>query len=384
MIEAQVDSPRILVVDDEDRIDEAERSLLKSQNVDVAEVHPNDLIEDHLLNVDLVLVDYKLDSWSARDVAPIPISRQPRSGVSLASVLREHIRSLGEDRPTAIALRTAHLEALHGPRLSAEVSHHVIARLHGLEWVFEKSGPRRLDQMSILAGAAHHIPNSWPIDDQSAMDLAEGLLGIDADHPSFFHCLRDIVDCQVPLGALTSDGGGNRFIRWLLHEIMPYPTFLLDEHWVAASLSTSVDELQEVINDGQSRLAQDLDSIKYSGVLAGFLGTRWWHGKLASYIWELLEEVGDDRHRLREELSRRADKQFSDTVPDSVVVLDPMTLRPERTLASASGVARIRPEYWPGFASPAWLKIEAIRDNPALLALVDLLDRDQVEGQLNG
>lgn len=384
MIGAQADSSRILVVDDEDRTVEADRSLLKLRNVDVTEVHPNDLMQAHLLNADLVLVDYKLDSWRARDASSLPISLQPRSGVSLATVLREHIGSLDEDRPIAVALRTAHLDEMQGPRLTAEVSHHVIASLHGLEWVFEKSDPRRLDQMAILAGAAHRIPNSWPIDDHSAMELVERLLGMDADHPSYIHCLRHVIECQVPLGALPSNGGGNRFMRWLLHQILPYPTFLLDEHWVAARLSTSVDELRQVIDDGRSRLAQDLESIKYSGVLAGFLGTRWWHGKLVAYIWGLLEEVGDNSLRLREELSRRADKQLSNTGPDSVVVLDPLTLRPERTLASASEVVRIRPEYWPNFASPGWIQIDAMRDYPALHALVDLLDRDQLEGQSNG
>lgn len=384
MMGAQADCCRILVVDDEDRTVEADRSLLRLQNVDVTEVHPNDLKQAHLLNADLVLVDYKLDSWRARDAPNMPISLQPRSGVSLATVLREHIGSLDEDRPIAVALRTAHLDEMQGPRLSAEVSHHVIASLHGLEWVFEKSDPSRLDQMSILARAAHRIPNSWPIDDHSAMELVERLLAMDADHPSYLHCLRNVIECQVPLGAFPSNGGGNRFMRWLLHQILPYPTFLLDEHWVAARLSIPVDELQQVIDDGQSRLAQDLESIKYAGVLAGFLGTRWWHGKLAAYVWELLEEVGDNSLRLREELSRRADKQLSNTVPDSVVVLDPRTLRPEHTLASASEVVRIRPEYWPNFASPGWMQIETIKDHPALLALVDLLDRDQLEGQLNG
>lgn len=381
--EARADSSRVLVVDD-DHVVEAELSLLKSRNVDVTVVHPNDLNEAHLLNTDLVLVDYRLDSWRARDDPTMPISLRPRSGVSLAAILRDHIRFLEGDQPIAIALHTAYLSDMRGSRLAPDVSRHVIANLHRLEWIFEKSDPGRIDQMAILAGAAHRIPNPWPVDDQHAMELAEQLLGIDADHQSYFHCLKDIVDCQVPLGALPFDGGGNRFMRWLLHQIMPYPTFLLDDHWVAAHLSISVDELQQVINDGQSRLAQDLEEIKYSGVLAGFLGTRWWHGKLASYIWDLLQEVGDDRHRIPEELSRRADKQLSDTASIPVVALDPITLRPERTLASDSRIVRIRLEYWPSFANPAYLRSEAIKDNPSLLALVDLLDRDQLEKYLNG
>lgn len=382
MTEVQADSVRILVVDDEDRTVEAERSLLKARSVDVTEVHPNDLNEDHLVNADLVLVDYKLDSWSTRDAPSMPISLQPRSGVSLATVLREHIGLLDADRPTAVALHTAHLGDIRGSHLAAEVSRHVVAALYRLEWVFEKSDPSKLDQMAILAGAARRIPNAWPMEEYGATKLVEKLLGMDSEHVSFDRCWRNVVNCQVPLAALTSDGGGVRFLRWLLHRILPYPTFLIDEHWVAARLKTSVDDLQEVINDGQSDLARDLRSVSYSGVLTGFLGNRWWHGKLESYLWDLLQDVGDNRHRVREELSRRAGMLLSDTVPDPVVVLDPLTLRPKRTPASASEVVRIRPEYWPNFADPACLEIESVGDDRALRAVVDLLDRGRLEGRM--
>ena len=382
MNEARADSSRILVVDDE-HVVEAELSFLKSRNVDATVVHPNDLKEAHLPNTDLVLVDYRLDSWEARDVPTVPMSRRSRSGISLAAILRDHIRFLEDDQSTAIALHTAYLSDMRGSRLAPEVSQHVVASLHGLEWIFEKSDPTRLDQMAILARGVRRIPNSWPIDDHDATELVKQLLDIDTDHPSFPHCWREVADCQVPLRALSSNGNGNRFMQWLLHQIMPYPTFLLDDHWVSASLSISVDELRQVVNDGQSRLAQELDSIKYSGVFEEFLGTRWWHGKLASYIWDLLEEVGDNSNRLREELSRRAGKKLSATAPIPVVVLDPITLRPERTHASASGVVRINLDYWPSFANQACLRTEVIKDNPALFALVDLLDRDQLEEQFN-
>lgn len=378
--EARADSSRVLVVDDH-HVVEAERSLLESRNIDVTVVHPNDLKQAHLLNTDLVLVDYRLDSWRARDVPAMPISLQPRSGVSLAAILRDHIRSLGKDQPTAIALHTAYLSEMRGSRLAPDVARHVVASLHGLEWIFEKSDPGRFDQVAMLARVARCIPNSWPVEAHRGTELVEQLLDIDTDHPSYPRCWRQIVDCQVPLRALFADGDGNRFVRWILHQVLPFPTFLIDEHWVAADLSITVDELQEVINDGQSCLAQDLNSIKYSGVLAGFLGNRWWEGKLSSYIWELLEEVGDDRHRLREVLSRRAGKPFSDTVRDPVVVLDPLTLRPKRTLASVSGVVRIRPDYWPNFERLAWMEIEDIRDNPRLIAMTDHFDRDCLERQ---
>lgn len=384
MMGAQADGSRILVVDDEVRTVDADRSFLKSRNVDVTEVHPNDLMQVHLLNADLVLVDYKLDSWRARDAPTMPISLQPRSGVSLATVLRDHIRSLAEDQPTAVALHTAHLGDIRGPHLAPELSRHVVAGLHGLEWVFEKSDPSKLDQMAILAGAARRTPSSWPTEEYCATKLVEQLLGMDPDHISFARCWRSVVNCQVPLVALTSDGGGIRFLRWLLHQILPYPTFLIDEHWVAARLATSVEDLQGVINDGKSDLAKDLRSVSYTGVLAGFLGNRWWHGMLESYVWDLLQDVGDDRHNVREELSRRAGKLLSDTVPDPVVVLDPSTLRPKRTPASASEVVRIRPEYWPNFADPACLEIESVGDDRSLQAMVDLLDRGRLERGIDG
>jgi len=380
-----VGSARVLVVDDEDRTVDAERSLLRSSRVEMRVVHPKEVEEVHLLNADLVLVDYRLDGWAARDSPSVPISQRPQSGVSLATILQEHIRSLKKDQPTAVALHTAHLDDLLGPHLSLGVSRNVIARFHGLEWVFEKSDPRRWDQMSILAKAVWEIPNSWPTHEQSAMDLAVKLLDIDANHRSFFRCWRSIFDCQVPLGALTSDANGIQFLRWLLHQILPYPTFLLDEFRVAARLDISVDDFQEVVNDGKCRLARDLDSFSYSGVLTGFLGDRWWEGMLEDYIWELMNDVGNGRKNVREELSRRAEgKHFSGIVPDPVVVLDASTFKPKRTFVSAPRVVRIRPEHWPSFADPAWLQIESVKNDSSLLRMVDLLDRGVLEEEHDG
>lgn len=376
---------RILVVDDECPAVEAERSLLQSSHVEMTVVHPKDLEEVHLLNADLVLVKYELDKWPERDFPSIPILQRPQSGVSLATILQEHIRLLKKDQPTAVALHATHLNDMLGPHLLPGVSRNVVARLHGLEWVFGEADPSRLDQMSILARAVWDLPKSWPMQLQNGVDLAVKLLDIDANHRSFFRCWRSVVSCQVPLGRLTSDADGIQFLRWLLHQVLPYPTFLLDEFRVAARLGISLDDLQKVVNDGKSRLARDLDSISYSGILTGFLGNRWWEGMLEDYIWELVTDVGADSQSWREELSRRAGGMLlSGIVPDPVVVLDARTFKPKRTFESAPKVVRIRPEYWPDFADPAWLPIEIVKDDPTLFAMVDLLDRGYLEEESDG
>ena len=337
-------------------------------------LHPADVEHQHLVDADLVLVDYVLEHWDERDSLKA-VSCRPENGLALAALLREHVDRLPGNRPVAFALHTAHLTQAQGRLTLVEASaQHVVARLNNLEWVFPKTDERRHEQMLLLADASRQLPRRWPTGAGESAGHARTLLNMDQDASWFVRCWREVRECQPPIHELA--GGGHRvlFLRWLLHQILPYPCFLWDAHWVAARLQLRVDVLHRVLA-GNSRLALDLRSLRYSGVLHGFLGVRWWRGAVEDYVWDLCEgQLG----RLREKLSERAEEELTALEMEHPVVCLEANLQPSERFAPAKDAVNLRPDQWPAFADSAWMEIETIRDNPDLRAMVDPLDEYRV------
>ena len=117
--------------------------------------------------------------------------------------------------------------------------------------------PDRYNQMLLLAEGctASFQANGRKIRDST--EMVQQLLDMDEDDESFERCWHDVKDCRVPVEELSEGGHSILFIRWLLHQVLPYPCFLWAEHWVAARLGISIEALREVL-EGDSDLAKDL------------------------------------------------------------------------------------------------------------------------------
>ena len=365
--------PSILLIDDEpDRL-RNEVALELDDHAITNVVHPEDIEISDLEEADLVLVDYLLDSWSERDAQSV--SLRPATGMALAVVLREQVDRSQKDRLTAFALHTAHLNDIRG-RLPPRTAQHVLARLNNLEWVFQE-GRHRYEQMALLADAVRQLPSQWPEDSAgSSTSMVRQLLAMDEEANSFERCWRDVVDCRVPVHELTAGRHGVLFIRWLLHQVLPYPSFLWEEHWVAARLRISVDALREVLA-GDSDLAKDLESMRYSGILAGFLKDRWWRGALEDYVWELAGGRSDEQSLL-EVLTDRASMELCPIDADPAVVCVNTDFQPTGQFLSPMTAVTLRPDHWPPFADSAWMDVETVREAPTLLAMVDPLELHRV------
>ena len=300
----KIKKPSILVIDDESDKLGSQVDLGLADHATACVIHPQDVEMSDLKSADLILVDYRLDSWPERDAQSVSLN--PATGMALAVVLREQVDQSQEDRLTAFALHTGHLGDIQG-RFSSATAQHVLARLNNLEWVFPKSESRRYKQMVLLAKAVQQLPSQWPKGSDDSPSMVKQLLAMDEDADSFERCWRDVLDCQVPVHELTAGGHGILFIRWLLHQVMPYPSFLWAEHWVAARLRISVNALRGVLA-GDSDLAKNLESMRYSGILAGFLEDRWWRGALEDFVWEL---AGEHRSR-RAQVARSVDQARRD------------------------------------------------------------------------
>ena len=368
------EKPSILVIDDNpDELRDQFALRLNVHSITVV-VHPQDIEMSDLESADLVLVDYLLDSWPERDEQSV--SLRPATGMALAVVLREQADRSEVDSLTVFALHTGHLDDIQG-RLPPATAQHVLARLNNLEWVFPKSESRRYEQMVLLADSVRTMPRNWPEDSDGSTSTVRQLLALGEDADSFDRCWHDVIDCRVPVRELTAGGHGILFVRWLLHQVLPYPCFLWAEHWVAARLRISVDILREVLA-GNSDLAEDLKTMRYSGILAGFLGDRWWRGALEDYVWELAGWRSAEEQGLREALTERAEMDLEPIDANPTVVCLNKELSPTGQFLSPMTAVTLLPDHWPSFADSAWMDIETVRDDPDLLSIVDPLDLHRV------
>ena len=379
MTDAHDDRPTILVVDD--KPDDLLRSRLKLALASDARVtvrHPSQIELSDVRKAHLVLMDYRLDEWEDRDDQSVAFD--VRTGMALAAILREVADEETPERLTAIALHTGHLGDASG-RLRRPHSRHVVARLNNLEWVFEKSDDgsdaalyRPVVQ---LAHAVQRLQGDWPVDSSTSEARTRRLLKPDDDAGWSERAWREVRECQPPVYELGGGPHGVFFLRWLLHQILPYPCFLWSVDWVAARLRISVDDLERLLAS-DCALAQDLERLKYTGLLAGFLGDRWWRTAIEDYAWKLRGESAGRPTEFEDRIREKAGEDLELVEPrDPVVCLD-RDFQPWG-VASPQDAVRVRPDYWPPFADAAWMTIEAVSADSELRAMVEPLDQYRVE-----
>ena len=363
-----IEKPFILVIDDTLGLTDIDLGDRATTSV----IHPQEVEQPDLKDADLVLVDYALEDWPERDNLST-ISLQPVTGMALAVVLREQVDQNEKDKLTAFALYTARLRDIKG-RFASATAQHVLARLNNLEWIFQKTDPNRYSRMLLLADAVRELPGQWSEDSDSRV---QQLLDMDKDDESFERCWHDVKDCRVPVEELSEGGHGILFIRWLLHQVLPYPCFLWAEHWVAARLRISIETLREVL-EGDSDLAKDLNSMRYSGILAGFLGDRWWRGAIEDYAWNLVEGHTADVQQLRDALAERAGMDLDPIKVNPAVVCVDKNWQPIDKFLSPMDTITLHPDHWPSFADSAWMDIETVQNDTTLWPLVDPLDQHRI------
>ena len=371
--------PIVLVVDD--KADDL-RSILNLRLADKAAVtvlHPSDVELEDLVRTDLVLMDYKLDTWPERD-NQTSAAFNIRSGLALGTVFREIADEKAPDQLTAIALHTAHLLDASG-RIRPPHSKHVVARLNNLEWVFEKKRPETdfdpYPQAIELARAVRRLRDAWPTEASASEARAQTLLKLRKDDAWFERSWGEVLECQPPIHELAGGEHGILFLRWFLHQVLPYPSFLWDVHRVAARLRMKVEDLEALI-DSDGSLAQDLRERMYKGILKDFLGKRWWRTAIEDYVWELGRGASGNPNLFGDRLRERAgvDLELID-ISDPVVCLD-RDFEPVEP-ASPHDAVRLRPDYWPSFADAAWMKIDTLVDDPALRAMVEPVDQYRLQ-----
>ncbi len=357
----------VLIVDDSDsqatkrRLDKVVQSIV---------LHPNDVTPDDLKRAKLVLVDYVLDKWPERNAQNTP-SLKPMNGVALIAVLKSNIHSLNA-APTAFALNSGELSLLSGGG-KTEGREHAIAKSVDLEWVFAKTGDAKDFATSVksLAEAVDKLPplSKWP-SSVAVKNKITSLLAIPANSRWRLTALESIDQALPPHEISIRNSAGVALLRWLLHAVLPYPTFLLDERYLALRLTVEPSSFSKALRSDQgSRIVKALSGFGYRGVLADFNGRRWWRAGLEQWLWESTKGRSFDRNALQQLVKSKLSGEVKFTeLPSPVVSLDD-SLRPSDILIDVSTAVVIRPDGWPTFADAAWISTDSMTDK-SFVALI--------------
>jgi hypothetical protein len=369
-------TPRIVVVDDQPAVGTALRAAL-SERAAVVPVHPRDVEDRHFKGTHLVLVDLRLEEWPERD--DYPMACQPLTGLGLAAVLKDHlIDRLRHPSPVAFALHSGHTEDL-SRGLPSEVRPHVLAATNNLAWVFTKGSRGVEAQLLSLARAVASLPPDWDSNDYSAVRSQVGaLLALDESEWSG-RAWNDVESCRPPIHTLTLQSHGLALIRWLLHRVLPYPCFLLDDWRLALRFRVDAAQVREHLADPDSALARALASFQYRGICSDFLGARWWGAGLETLIWNITKGRPFDAELLRQRIRELGRFEFTaQAVKDAVQCLG-VDLQPQQAVTTLAEAVRIQPDDWPAYADQAWAPLVLAREEPRLRALVISDDRGKLE-----
>jgi hypothetical protein len=348
--------PYVLLVDD--KPDDEARGIaqqLQIMGVDAESVHPADLMDDHLMKADLLLVDYELDQ-SNWDQSDLPLANQCENGWALSSTLRWKI-SKHDHRPTpaTIALLTNQIGDALDP-FSTVDSHSVVASLNGIEWVFDKR-EADLAPIKILSEASLHLRSGL---ERAQLEAAIAM-------PSGTAHWADLLSSGIPVSELLRWHDGVAVIRWLLQRVFPYPCFLIDEHFVAARLGIAVRNVEALLARG-GELGRAIDAAMYRGVLAGFSGRRWWSRSIEDALWGLTEGRSTSLLIVRELVAKELELSIAEITEGGlspVVTLDE-SLAAQSILSDAADCMRVRPNYWPSYAADAWARVEDVKTSDQL------------------
>jgi CheY-like chemotaxis protein len=373
---------QILFVDD----DEANGSpmikeLLERRGLASKFLHPELVSATDLQQADVVVVDYFLTSWDERDELE-SAARAPMDGLAVIATLRSGLlpglsgRSVGArpPKPIAFVLWSGNLQEATF-ELPDFVLPGVFARENNLEWVFRRgdlSEETGANQLVVLASAMGLVQATTPRDMHSEEWLME-MLAVPKG-PAYDELRADVLRCRPPLYDLASSTRGMSIVRWMLHRIMPYPCFLMDESEIAIRLRV------ENISKAQDLFAR-IEVFEYTGLLAGFAGRRWWRLGVERWLFDATEgNAGNSMAVAELALSLGALTEHKWMRPVATLSA---TFEKNAAPSEADGVVRIRPDDWPPYADDAYAVTSDVSDAIELRRIVEPADEYLVEESSN-
>ena len=164
-------------------------------------------------------------------------------------------------------------------------------------------------------------------------------------------------------------------IAWMLRHVLPYPSFLVRERHLAVRLRLAPSCLKAALA-AETELSTLLGKVRYNGVLHDFGDKRWWTAGVDAIDWDLPRDGKSERSDALARLVHPVALVELD-VADPVVVSDADLIETDEVAALADCV-RATDEHFPAHAAPAWVRIQAAREDKALARKVRLEDQAEL------
>jgi hypothetical protein len=378
------EKPSALFVDDNS--DELKRQLNADwpKSLDVPVVRdPSKVTSEHLKDVDVCFVDFDLKEWHDRldkeGKNESCIATRPKDGHALIAVLRSYV---GRDHPvTAFCMLTNKLgEVAVG--IPAQRTPYTASRVHGYDWVINKDDanlPGKIEAMVLAAASLNQIK---PDDINSIFDWlgpstpkAVEDYEFDWDEPDEMEASRHfestklaIEQCRPPVHDIEAPAHAVVVLRWLLHRILPYPSFLIGEKVLSSRLGIRPSLLADL-----ESVWADLKDCRYSGPGAGLFDIRWWRPEIERLLYSETDGRSLNPDVVRSVIQNRLGGNGEvplEWIDDAVPVLDPQTLQ-YADVDTRDACIEVHPDDWPEFADTPWMRIEDAAVMPYLVALED-------------
>lgn len=355
--------PYVLLIDDEPELSASVLSteLNQRQTVIAEVVTPGEVTKELLEKASLVLIDYQLNDWPGR-AAQTQLALMPANGLALSGVLREYCTH----GATAIALLSNQLNILfHG--ISPENRRHVLARVTSLEWMFGKTDRERVVQIEILASGMRRIKY---LSETNSLTPASALLTENQQLSAEDGWNAAVDRCLPPVNELAELTHGTAFARWFLQRVLPYPTFLIDIHHVAARLGVTSESLKSALNS-VNELSNAFKEIEYAGTFAGFLGKRWHKPFLEDWLWTVTEGRSFDSTVVLDVVQHCSEKILIPTAngPDPVVIVGE-NYESTGNFSPRERCIAVFPDDWPAYADRAYVEVSDAKHDLVLRNLV--------------
>jgi hypothetical protein len=353
-----VTPPKILFVDDATDLIGSIVDEVAELGAEAGAFLPEEVKEEDLNQADLVLLDFDLGKLEYE--SPVPPLLRAHDGLGFAQIIRSYHRA--HNRTGAVALLSDKLPRLFGTDLP-HLSEHGIARLHGLEWAFDKnaSDPGPAERIMDLAhatvtAAEHWSPAAVPEDLVALLEF----VAMPESTPWSRHATLVLGSTQPPAHELAASTRGLSVVRWLSHRILPYPGLLLDDRHAAVLLGVTPDSFSAALES--SALRDRLASAEYEGALSHFAGRRWWSSAIQRVVIEITGGAPISDPAAIQNLNDQTGAQLVPTPGRAVVALD-VNLEAYAAPVPRHEVVRIRPDDWPVFAEPAYAPISLFLDD---------------------
>ncbi|MER8480730.1 hypothetical protein [Mesorhizobium sp. M1163] len=285
-----------------------------------------------------------------------------------------------EERPPA-ALVSSDLESAVGSDISPGRGH-ILAQRASVEWVGEKSqataeflvglaDASNAIQKSIMAITSTDRAGDRPLNEEICLRL----LNAPKESPWRTSAERQLDRARPPLLSSVSEpqAKARLLLAWLLHNVLPYPSFLISAQHAAARLGLKTESFALLSQAEANDLGRMLQAARYEGPLAASSPDKWWRAGIDDIVWGFSQGKVDYIEGLSAAAGAVPINMLD--IEDPVVVSNPDLVETDE-IASAKDCVRAQDEHFPPDVPPAWVKLADVRDHADLAEKVVFEDRE--------